>query len=160
SAAKALPPGRANSFPLARLKRRAAIPSLGSPHDRGRSRRQPTRARQASNPFQPNLDRWITERIRRAVAALKPDLMSPVSIRKTHPVFFRKLEAAARVRIGHDLSAWHAIGIELVVPCRIQRVGPVDPLAVAANLHHLRPACVRFAVGMFRTASNAADMDR
>jgi hypothetical protein len=60
-AAKVLPRGRANSFPLARRKRRAAIPFLGSSRDRGRSRRQPTRGRQASNPFQSNLNRWIAE---------------------------------------------------------------------------------------------------
>ena len=38
----------------ARLKRRAAIPSPGSARDRGRSQRQPARARHVSNPLQSN----------------------------------------------------------------------------------------------------------
>src|SRR6202022_376020 len=131
-AAKAPLRGRANSFPSTRLKRRAAIPSPDSPHDKGRSRRQPARARQLSNPLRSNSNRWIAERIRRAIAALEPDLMRPVSVREAHPVVLCQIEATARVRVGHDLSAWHSAGIELVVPCRIERVGPVDPLAVTA----------------------------
>src|SRR5215472_16212988 len=86
--------------------------------------------------------------------------MRPVSIRKADPVVLCQLETAARVRIGHDLSAWYTVRIELVVPGRIQRVGPVNPLAVTANLHHLRAPCVRLAVGVLCTASNAADVDR
>jgi Novel STAND NTPase 1 len=49
SAAKVPAQALVNSFPLAQLKRRAAIPSLGSPRDRGRSRRQPTRVPQGPN---------------------------------------------------------------------------------------------------------------
>src|SRR4029077_17024044 len=129
----------------ARLKPRAAIPFPGSPRGRGRSRRRPARARQVSNPLRSNSNRWVAERIRRAIAALKPDLMRPVSVGEAHPVVFCQLEAAARVCIGHDLRAWHAIWIELVVPRRIERVGPVDPLAVTANLDHLRTSCIRLA---------------
>src|SRR4029077_1447001 len=122
----------------ARLKPRAAIPFPGSPRGRGRSRRRPARARQVSNPLPSNSNRWVAERIRRAIAALKPDLMRPVSVRKAHPVVLCQLEAAARVRIGHDFSGWHAAGIELVIPRRIERVGPVDPLAITTDLDHLR----------------------
>src|SRR5262245_31578001 len=105
-------------------------------------------------------NRWIAERIRRTIAALKPDLMRPISVRKAHPVVRCQLEAAARVRIGHDLSAWHAVGIKLVVPRRIERIGPVDPLAITANLDHLRTACIRLAARVGRAASDAADVDR
>src|SRR5207342_1229205 len=115
-AAKVLPRGRMNSFRSARLKRRAAIPFPGSPRDKGRSRRRPARATQVSKPLRSNLNRWIAERIRRAIAALKPDLMRPVSVREAHPVVLCQLKAAARVRIGHDLSAWYAVLIELIIP--------------------------------------------
>src|ERR1700730_9194048 len=138
--------GPANSFPSTRLKRRAAIPSPDSPHDKGRSRRQPARARQLSNPLRSNSNRRIAERIRRAIAALEPDLMRPVSLREAHPVVLRQLEAAARFRMGHDLVARPTASTELVVPRRVERVGPVDPLAVAANLDHLRTACIYLAV--------------
>src|SRR6266511_2845338 len=86
--------------------------------------------------------------------------MRAVSIRKAHEIVLCQLETAACVRIGHDLSPWYAIGIELVVPCRVERVGPVDPLAVTANLDHLRTASIRLAVWVRRTTSDAADVDR
>src|SRR5262249_12259298 len=86
--------------------------------------------------------------------------MRPISVRKVHPVVRCKLEAAARVRIGHDLSAWNSVGIELVVPRRVERVGPVDPLAITANLDHLWTACIRLAAWVGRTANDAADVDR
>src|SRR4029453_660601 len=105
-------------------------------------------------------NRWIAERIRRTIAALKPDLMRPISVRKGHPVILCQLEAAARIRIGHDFSAWDAVGIELVVPRRVQRVCPVDPFAITANLDHLRTACIRLAARVGRAAGDAADVDR
>src|SRR4029453_14057832 len=102
-------------------------------------------------------NRWIAERIRRTIAALKPDLMCPVSVREGHPVVRCQLEAAARVGIGHDLSAWHAVGIKPVFPGEVERVGPVAPLATPANLDHLRTACIRLAAPVGRAASDAAD---
>jgi len=85
--------------------------------------------------------------------------MRPVSVREAHPIVLCQLKAAARVRIGHDLSAWYAVGIELIVPRRVERVGPVDPLAITANLDHLRTACVDLAARVGRTASDTADVD-
>ena len=64
----------------------------------------------------------------RAVAALEPDLVRPVSVREAHPVVLSQLEAAARARIGHDLGAWNAVGIKLIVPGRVERVSPIDCL--------------------------------
>src|SRR5262245_36575636 len=113
-----------------------------------------------SIPLRSISDRWIAERIRRAVAALKPDLMRAVSVREAHPVVLCQLEAAARVRMGHDFSAWHAIGIELVVPGRVKRVGPVDPLSVTADLDHLRATSINVAARVGRTTSDAANMNR
>src|SRR5262245_51627670 len=86
--------------------------------------------------------------------------MRSVSLWEAYPVVLCKLETAARLRIGHDLSARHAVGIELVVPCRIERIGPVDPLAVTTDLDHLRATGIRLAVGMGGTTSNPADVDR
>src|SRR5215831_14766362 len=86
--------------------------------------------------------------------------MRPVSVREAYPVILCQLEAAARARIRHDLRAWYAAGIELVIPSRIERVGPVDPFAVAANLDHLGTACILLAARVGRTPSNAADVDR
>src|SRR5215471_12984212 len=86
--------------------------------------------------------------------------MRPVSVREAYPVIICQLEAAARARIRHDLRSWYAAGIELIIPRRIQRIGPVHPLAVTANLDHLGTACILLAARVGRTASNAADVDR
>ena len=51
-----------------------------------------------------------------------------------------------RVSDRHDLGSWDAIGIELIVPGGIERVRPVDALAVTADLDHLRAARVSAAV--------------
>jgi hypothetical protein len=50
--------------------------------------------------------------------------------------------------------------IELVVPRRVERVGPVYAFAVAADLHHLRTPCIWLAVRVMRAACDAADADR
>src|SRR5260370_42451213 len=110
-----------------------------------------------SSPLRSNSNRRIAERIGRAVAALKPDLMRPVSIGEAHPVVLCQLKAAARARIGHDLGARHSVGIELVIPRRVERVGPIHSFAVATDLYHLRTARIRLAVRVRRTADNAAD---
>src|SRR6266403_2729335 len=113
-----------------------------------------------SSAVYPRSNRRVAERIRRAIAALEPDLMRPVSVREAHPVVLCQLEAAARVRIGHDLRPRHSVGIELVVPRRVERVGPVDTLAVTANLDHLRTAGIQLAARVGGTASDAADVYR
>src|SRR5262245_15811173 len=86
--------------------------------------------------------------------------MRPVSLREAHEILLWWLEPRACVRIGDDFSAGYAVGIELVVPCRVERVGPVDPLAVTANLDHLRTASIRLAAWVRGTTSDAADVDR
>src|SRR5208282_720535 len=85
--------------------------------------------------------------------------MRPVSVREAHPVVLRQLEAARRASDSHDRGSGHACGIELVVPGGIKRVGPVDPLAVTADLDHLWAACKGLAVRMGRAPNDAADMD-
>src|SRR5262249_28785083 len=100
------------------------------------------------------------ERIRRAVATLKPDLVRPVSVREAHPILLCEFEATGCVRIGHDLNTRHSVGIELVVPGGVERIGPVNPLAVTADLDHLRTAWIGLAARVGCTASNATEVDR
>ena len=72
----------------------------------------------------------------------------------------RELDAAVRTRIAHCLRARHAVGIELRVPGRIERVGEVDPATVAADLDHLGPACERRAVEVGRALHDPTDTHR
>src|SRR5262249_57263639 len=109
---------------------------------------------------QSNVIRRRAERILLSITALNPDLMRPVSLREAHEIVLCQLETPACVRIGHHFSAWYAHGIELVVPRRVERVGPVDPLAVTANLDHLRTAAIHLAAWVRGTTSDAADVDR
>src|SRR3954451_7614109 len=102
----------------------------------------------------------VAERIGRAVAAFEPNLMRAVSLREAHPIILGEFHAAVRTSVGHDLRARDAGGIELLVPCRVQRVRPVDAFAVTADLDHLRTACIWFAVGMWHAACDSAGMPR
>src|SRR5258705_12903024 len=113
-----------------------------------------------SSPVRSNSNRRIAERVGRAVAALKPDLMGPVSIGEAPPVVLCQLKAAARARIGHDLGARHSVGIELVIPRRVERVGPIHSFAVATDLYHLRTARIVLAARVGRAADNSSDVPR
>ncbi len=86
--------------------------------------------------------------------------MRPVAIGEAYPVVLGQLQAAARAGIGHDQSTRHSAGIELVVPRRVERIGPIHPLAITADLNHLRTASVHLAARMGRSAGDAADVDR
>src|SRR5262245_57716927 len=86
--------------------------------------------------------------------------MRPVSVREAHPIVLCEFEAAGCVRISHDLGSRHSVGIELVVPGRVERIGPVNSLAVTADLDHLRTAYIRLAARVGGTANDAADVDR
>src|SRR5215470_4526324 len=71
------------------------------------------------------------------------------------------VEGDATAEIGVELHhpAVDAVRIELRIDGAVERVGEIDALAVAANLHHLRPT-VEIAVlgaGMRRPRHNAAD---
>src|SRR3981189_733869 len=86
--------------------------------------------------------------------------MRPVPVGEADPIVLCKLEATARVCVGHHLGAGNALRIELVVPGRVERVGPVYAFAVAADFDHRRPAGIGLAVRMWRAACDAADVDR
>src|SRR5260221_6596672 len=86
--------------------------------------------------------------------------MRPVSVGEAHPVVFCQLEATARVCIGHNLGARYSVRIELVIPRRVERIGPVHPLAIATDLYHLRTACICLTVWVRRAAGKHADLER
>ena len=64
------------------------------------------------------------------------------------------------VQLGHPRP--DAVGIEHLVPRRLERVGDIDPSAVAADLHHLRPATQRQIGrhGMRPASHDPAEADR
>src|SRR5581483_1151645 len=100
-------------------------------------------------------------RIGAGVAALEVDLV------RTHSVELRETrriddEAAAGTRIELCQPSVDSIGIELVVPRAVQRVGDVDALAVAADFDHLRSAVQRLtgARGMRGPPDDAAEPHR
>src|SRR5512134_2998703 len=85
----------------------------------------------------------------------------------THAVEFHEssrieLHAAVRTDVQLGQPALDAVGIELVVPRAIQRVGHVHAPAVTADLDHLWCAVERL-VGtrrMWLTTNDAADLHR
>src|SRR5437660_2061720 len=66
--------------------------------------------------------------------------MNSVVVALQEKVFVKRDAAiASGIKFHHPTA--DAVGIELLVPRRIERVGEIDPFAVAAYLHHLRSAC-------------------
>ena len=57
-----------------------------------------------------------------------------------HEKVFVKRDAAVGIGIELHHPTADAVGIKLLVPCGIKRVGEIDSLAVAAHFHHLRAA--------------------
>src|SRR3954453_23985599 len=76
-------------------------------------------------------------RVTRGVAALQADLVRALAVELDEEVGVDR-EVAVAVELDHP--AVDALGVELLVPARVQRVRQVDALAVAAHLDHLRPA--------------------
>src|SRR5262245_24248979 len=84
-------------------------------------------------------------RIGAGIAALQVDLV------RAHAVEFQKsgaieFDTAGRAGVDFGQPSLDAVGIELLVPRPIQRVGDVEALSVAADLDHLWCAvqgCVR-----------------
>src|SRR5688572_25493595 len=97
-------------------------------------------------------------RVGACVATFQMDLVRPHAVELDEP---GGIERHAAVRISIDLRqpALDPVGIELIVPSAIERVREIDPLAVAADLHHLRRAVQRLARagGMRCTTNDAAD---
>src|SRR4051794_25998368 len=76
-------------------------------------------------------------RVARGVASLEADLVGALAAELDEELGVDR-EVAVVVELHHP--AVDALGIELRVPARVQRVREVDALAVAAHLDHLRAA--------------------
>src|SRR6516225_5153219 len=70
-----------------------------------------------------------------------------------------ELNAAFGVGFAHDRRARGALRVELAVPRAVERIGEVDPSAVATDFHHLRAPGKRPTVWMGGVARNPADSD-
>src|SRR5215469_643595 len=77
--------------------------------------------------------------IRRSVPAFQPKLVRAEPIELDEKPFVQ-LHAAIWMRVDLYHPAFHSIGIELVVPWRVKRIGEIDTLPIAAKFDHLRPA--------------------
>src|SRR5688500_11605269 len=78
--------------------------------------------------------------VRRAVAAFQPHLVRQVALRPFDEKVRVELDAASRLRIELHHPTVAAVVIELLVDGAVERVGEIDPPAVAADLPPLRPA--------------------
>src|SRR4051812_6205346 len=76
-------------------------------------------------------------RVARGVAALEADLMGPLAVELDEEV---GVDGQGAVVVELDHPAVDALGVELRIPARVQRVREVDALAVATHLDHLRAA--------------------
>src|SRR5262245_29792570 len=93
------------------------------------------------------IDARLDPDIRRAVATQEANLVRPCGSCRLRPKIDTEILVQlhpARLRIAIDLQQRRALfsdlRIELIVPARKERVGDVQPLAVEAELQHLRPA--------------------
>src|SRR5262245_55548479 len=108
----------------------------------------------------PPSDGRIAEGVGRAVAALKADLMRPVSVGDLDPEILVQVDATVGANVSLYHRARHTTRVELIVPGRIQRISPVHPLAIAADLDRLRPATECLAVWVAGPSRDAANMHR
>src|SRR5438132_45265 len=83
------------------------------------------------------------------------DLVRSLAL-KGHEELGIDAEAALRRRVQLGRPAADALGIELGIPTRVQRVGQVDPPSVAAQLDHLRPTVERASPGVLGAGNDAA----
>src|SRR4029077_5674639 len=93
--------------------------------------------------------------VRRGVASFQAHLVraQPVELDKE---LFIEFDPTVWVRIDLLHPTLETIGIELLVPRRVERVGEVDALAVAADLDHLRTS-VESLFGLLRVSRSAHD---
>src|SRR5207248_10782355 len=103
-------------------------PWLGLNREKARAQIPPARARGRSRK---------TIRIARRIAPFEADLMNTIIAVLDEEVFV-KTHAAFRVGFKLDHPTADTIGIELLIPRGIKRIGKIDPFAVAAHFHHLR----------------------
>src|SRR6185295_15122166 len=85
--------------------------------------------------------------IRRAIASFQPHLMRAMSAGPIDEEILVERDAAFGLGIELDHPAAKPIRIELLVDDSIERVGEIDPFAIAADLDHLWPAIERLGLG-------------
>ena len=105
------------------------------------------------------LDGRIAEAVGRTIAAFQPDLVAAQTLGEVDVEVLVQRQASVFADIGHHHLPALGVRVELIVPRGIKRVRPVDTLAVAADLDHLRTKGEILAVGMFGTACDAAQLD-
>src|SRR5690242_21771356 len=98
-------------------------------------------------------------RIRRRVPAFESHLVRARLAEVDEEV---RVDGEAAVRGGVELHhpAGESVGVELVVPRAVERVGEVDATAVAADLYHLRTAGEYAALRVRRAPHDAAEVHR
>src|SRR3954464_12467315 len=96
-------------------------------------------------------------RVARRVASLEANLVGAVPAELDEELGVDR-EVAVVVELDHP--AVDALGVELRVPARVQRVREVDALAVAADLAHLRAAGELARRGVRRPPDDPAEVDR
>src|SRR6185312_3211070 len=82
----------------------------------------------------------VAVRVAGSVAALQPGLMHPqpteiVAVWEESDIRDKTARGDIGVELGHPCA--DAVGVEHLVPCRIQRVRDIYPAAVSADLDHL-----------------------
>ena len=86
--------------------------------------------------------------------------MRPISLGELDPEILIQLDATVGANVGLYHRARHSVRIELVVPRRIERISPVDPLPIAADFDHLRPATECLAIRVRGPSRDATNMHR
>src|SRR5439155_7650734 len=86
--------------------------------------------------------------------------MAPVTFVHGQEEFFIELHAARRLCLNFHHPTFDAVRIELPVPGAIEAISELDPFAVAAHLHHLRPTVQRSGSGMGGAIHNAVYTNR
>src|SRR5207248_9764008 len=101
----------------------------------------------------------VAVRVRGSVAALEPHLVRAFALERHEEVGIHRDPA---LLLGVDLGkpAADAVGIELRVPRRVERVRQVDASAVPADLDHLRAAVELATFGVRRARDDSAQAHR
>ena len=84
---------------------------------------------------------------------MDPEAAEVVAVRKESVVGDQTARGDVGVKLGHPCP--DPVGVEDLVPGRVERVGGIDPSAITADLHHLRAAAERHPrIGRVRLAAH------
>src|SRR5262245_17664970 len=100
----------------------------------------------------------VAIRVGCGVAALQSHLVGQMTYRRLDKESPGQVASALELGVDLDHPALDPVGVELRVDRAIERIGEIDPPAVAADLDHLRPAIEGSGMlGMAGTRDHAAD---